>query len=228
MSHLCAPQQHKFVFINYSQKPVLGPYHGKAVGLGINDVHAVFPSLFIIHEMRVRGHNPFQPTNPTLPQTLEWQNWIVSDNLFNEDTNTFNRDHVIATNHNVNTPWQNLATNTNTGHSDGPSGGYMLLLDNSVVDEILAATRQSASWKACEMEGLVSWAGTADENIRKYISSVPVARSRLLVKFSQLMVTLITRFLGSLLLESVTHFCGPHAARQGSIERSQARALAAL
>jgi len=161
------------VLINYSHNPNLHLFHGKAVGLDINDSHAVFPSLFIIHEMRVRGHNPFQPANPTVPETFEWQDWIISDNLFNETTNAFNRD-VRAINRNVNVPSQNRATNS--GRSDGPSGGHMIVLDNDVIDEILAATRQSASWKACEMEGSLSWSGTAEENIQKYISSVPVSQ----------------------------------------------------
>ena len=156
------------MLINYSHNRDLDPFHGKAVGLDINDSHAVFPSLFIIHEMRVRGHNPFHPTNPTIPETFGWQDWIVSDNLFNETTNAFNRD-VRAINRYTNVPLQNRPT---TGRSDGPSGGHTIVLDNSVIDEILAATRQSASWKACEMEGSISWSGTAEENIQKYISSV--------------------------------------------------------
>ncbi len=53
----------------------------------------------------------------------------------------------------------------------GPSsGGYSLELNASVVTDILAATRNSASWKACEEEGR-SWTGTAEENIQKYVSS---------------------------------------------------------
>jgi hypothetical protein len=43
-----------------------------------------------------------------------------------------------------------------------------LALNQGVINEILAATRASASWKACEMEG------TSEENIEKHISTIGV------------------------------------------------------
>ena len=46
-------------------------------------------------------------------------------------------------------------------------------LNADVIDDILAATYASASWKACQMEG-TSWAGTGEENIKKYVSSIGV------------------------------------------------------
>src|SRR5216684_8247246 len=48
-----------------------------------------------------------------------------------------------------------------------------LVLDTDTIVTILAATRGSNSWKACQMEG-TSWDGTAEENIQKYVSSVGI------------------------------------------------------
>ena len=60
-------QIQKFVFINYADEPSLSKFHGKAVALDIKDHHALFPSLFIIHEMRIQGfHPPFHPC-PIIP-----------------------------------------------------------------------------------------------------------------------------------------------------------------
>lgn len=50
-----------FVFVNYSNQPELQQFHGTVVGIESDDAHAPFSSLFIIHEMRVRGFRPFQP-----------------------------------------------------------------------------------------------------------------------------------------------------------------------
>ena len=59
-----------------------------------------------------------------------------------------------------------------TTSAGGPSSGERTLeLNASVVADILAATRASASWKACVEEGTSSWTGTTEENIQKYVSS---------------------------------------------------------
>ena len=47
----------KFVFINYSGNEYLQEFHGKAIAIDVKDKYAPFASLFIIHEMRVRGFN---------------------------------------------------------------------------------------------------------------------------------------------------------------------------
>jgi hypothetical protein len=38
--------------------------------------------MFIIHEMRVRGFHPFQPVAPTVPDDIPWQDWILSNQVF--------------------------------------------------------------------------------------------------------------------------------------------------
>ncbi|KIJ48099.1 hypothetical protein M422DRAFT_28569 [Sphaerobolus stellatus SS14] len=47
----------KFISINYSGAEVLEEFHGKAVALDINDRYAPFPSIFIIHAMRVPSNS---------------------------------------------------------------------------------------------------------------------------------------------------------------------------
>jgi len=78
-------QLQKFVFVNYSNRPSVAPFHGKAVALDIKDRYAPFPSLFIIHEMRVRGFNPFQPTDPDIGGA-SWQDWVYSDGVFDNSS----------------------------------------------------------------------------------------------------------------------------------------------
>ncbi|KAF9474136.1 hypothetical protein BDN70DRAFT_936897 [Pholiota conissans] len=56
-------------------------------------------------------------------------------------------------------------TTPSTG--DTFSGGRRLAQNADVIADILTATRESPSWKACRIEG-TSWAGTAEENIEKY------------------------------------------------------------
>jgi hypothetical protein len=79
------------VFINYSDQPAFRQFHGKAIALDINDRHAPFPSLFIIHEMRVRGFHPFQPLIPDIPNVIQWQDWILSGGALDTDSNSFIR-----------------------------------------------------------------------------------------------------------------------------------------
>ncbi|KAG2075212.1 hypothetical protein BDR04DRAFT_1150510 [Suillus decipiens] len=86
------PDIRKFVFVNFSGDDNLQQFHGKAIALDMKDHHAPFPSLFIIHEMRVRGYHPFQPIAPAMPDDIPWQDWISSDGVFDNETDTFNRD----------------------------------------------------------------------------------------------------------------------------------------
>ncbi|KIJ50474.1 hypothetical protein M422DRAFT_159636 [Sphaerobolus stellatus SS14] len=157
----------KFIFINYSGTRLLEEFHGKAVALDINDRYAPFPSIFIIHEMRVRGFNPFQPITYDIPDTVPWQDWILSDGVFDEASNSFIRDLPPANNEpDLGGSPPQLQPTTSAG-----GGGNTLELNADVINTILAATRAMPSWKACQMEG-TSWDGTAEENIQKYASVI--------------------------------------------------------
>jgi hypothetical protein len=163
------------VFINYSDQPDFRQFHGKAIALDINDRHVPFPSLFIIHEMRVRGFHPFQPLIPDIPRVIQWQDWILSSGVLDIFSDSFIRKD----------PSDNDADNDDDNEpipQDQPmmpivggtsSGGRTLALNADVITEILAATYALPSWRACEMEG-TSWVGTAEENIQKYVSSIGV------------------------------------------------------
>ncbi|EJC98420.1 uncharacterized protein FOMMEDRAFT_114187 [Fomitiporia mediterranea MF3/22] len=170
------PDIRKFVFVNYSEDAFLRQYHGKAIALDVGDRYAPFPSLFIVHEMRVRGFHPFRPIQPDIGDGIPWQDWILSDDVLMDNTsnNYFNRD----------SPPHNGESNafgqprvlfqpgtTTTG--GGSSGGRTLALNDNVIADILAATRELPSWKACQMEGM-GWSGTAEENIQKYVSTFDV------------------------------------------------------
>jgi hypothetical protein len=162
------------VLVNFSGNGLLDSLHGKAVALDIRDRHAPFPSLFIIHEMRVRGFHPFEPVSPDIADDVRWQDWILSSGVLRADGGSHyfereerprdGRDSVFEQ------PEPQLLPMNPT---NAPSGSRGLALNNDVIAEILAATRAMPSWKACEMEGM-SWDGTAEENIKKYISSIGV------------------------------------------------------
>ncbi|KAI0249131.1 hypothetical protein BJV78DRAFT_1378325 [Lactifluus subvellereus] len=161
-----SPETHKFVFVNYSGHPDLQQFHGKAIALDITQRYAPFPSLFIIHEWRVRGFHPFKPTQPTMPNEIAWQDWIISDGVFDSASGSFNRN-----------PSSDISSQQlqlqpmNAGETS--SGGHTLALNADVIADILAATHAMPSWKACQMEG-TSWTGTAEENIQKYVSSIRI------------------------------------------------------
>ena len=155
------------MFINYSGHEYLQKFHGKAIALDIKDRYAPFPSLFIIHEIRVRGFHPFQPVAPTVPDDILWQDWILSGQVFDNTSNSFKRDS-LPPNDNGRSAEAQLPFHPMT---TAPSSQRTLALNADIIADILAATRAMPSWKACEVEG-TSWTGTAEENIQKYISSI--------------------------------------------------------
>ena len=165
------------MFVNYSNQPILEQFHGKAIGLDIRDRHAPFASLFILHEMRVRGFHPFEPTDPAMPDDVPWQDWILSDSVFDNVTGSFKRDSPPDNTDNGNNRFsaqsqpQFQPTTTSTGVAS--SGERRLTMNADVIAEILAATHAMPSWKACQVDG-TSWTGTAQENIEKYVSSIGV------------------------------------------------------
>ena len=165
-------QNRKFVFINYSDAPSLREFHGKTIPLDIQDRHAPFPSLFIIHEMRVRGFHPFAPINPAMSNDIGWQDWILSDGVLDNPSRSFKRNSPPRNPNSTAQPQPQFPpATTNTG--DPSSGGRTLALNVDVIADTLAVTRAMPSWRACQIEGM-SWNGTAEENIEKYISSIGV------------------------------------------------------
>ena len=165
-------QVHKFVFINFSNSKDLEQYHGKAVALDIRDVYAPFPSLFIIHEMRVRGANPFEPVSLAISDDLPWQDWISSDGVFDDTSGSFNRAAPPDNgNGDKSGPASAQTQVPTTSGGGGSSVGLTLELNSDVIAEILSATRAMPSWKACQMEGTIL-TGTAEESIQKDVSSM--------------------------------------------------------
>ncbi|KAH9166430.1 hypothetical protein EDB89DRAFT_2101415 [Lactarius sanguifluus] len=156
-----SPETKKFIYINYSNHPSLEQFHGKAIALDIRAHYAPFASLFVIHEWRVRGFNPFQPIiTPTIPAQILWQDWIMSSGLLDENLG-FKRDGSPSDDNIFHTSTSGVHTSTGEVTLDSE-------LSNDVVAKILAATHAQPSWKACELEN-AGWNGTADENMKKYL-----------------------------------------------------------
>jgi len=175
------PDIRKFVLVNYSNEPILQQYHGKAIALDIRHRYAPFPSLFIIHAMRVRGFHPFEPLEPAMSDGSPWQDWILSDSVFDNASDSFKRDSPPddgANSDNDDTDDDSFGTQSQTqfqpttmSTGDTSSGGRRLMLNADVIADILAATHAMPSWKACQVDG-TSWTGTAQENIQKYVSTI--------------------------------------------------------
>ncbi|KAF5325850.1 hypothetical protein D9611_001054 [Ephemerocybe angulata] len=177
------PEVQKYVFINFSNHEDYEEFHGKAVALDVGDRHAPPPALFIIHEMRVRGNHPFEPIEQYVPDKPSWQDWILSKGVLDTASDSLKRDKPPGSENDphitIDDSFPALATfapstvNTDDAPSSA-SGQRKLELNADVVRDILTATRESESWKACVREG-TSWEGTADENTKKYSDRVGVS-----------------------------------------------------
>jgi hypothetical protein len=160
----------RLVLVNYSDQynELLQPYHGKAIALDIADQYAPFPSSFIIHEMRVRGFHPFHNPHPEVPSddAIQWENWITTRGVWDDARSQFHRHRP----HGSGAPRlpQIRLMDTSGGGESSASGMQRLELNNKVIADILAATREMPSWKECEIEGTSS-TGTAEENRQKYL-----------------------------------------------------------
>ncbi|TRM66516.1 hypothetical protein BD626DRAFT_545722 [Schizophyllum amplum] len=159
-----SPEKRRFIFIDQSDDGYYRKYHGKAIALDVSDRYAPFATLFLIHEQRVRGHWPFAPVVPDLPQDTAWQDWIVSSGYLRDPASTdsplFQRDWP------QHDPTSSEASSFHPV-SGGPATSTGLALNDDVVAQILDATRNSLSWKTSVLEN-TSWEGTAEENIEKY------------------------------------------------------------
>jgi hypothetical protein len=165
----------RFVLVNYSDQynELLQPYHGKAIALDIADKYTPFPSSFIIHEMRVRGFRPFHNPHPEVPfdDAVQWVNWITTRGVWDDARGQFHRHrpHGSGASRLPQMPSMTPMDTSGSGGEPSASGMQRLELNNKVIADILAATREMPSWKECEIEG-TSWTGTAEENRQKYLA----------------------------------------------------------
>ncbi|KIY42955.1 hypothetical protein FISHEDRAFT_54426 [Fistulina hepatica ATCC 64428] len=143
------PDIHKFILINFSNNPYFQQFHGKAITLDVRDCHTPFPSLFIIHEMHVRGFYPFRLVVPNMPDDILWQHWILSDGVFNNVSGSFNRDGPPPSSISM----QPLVPGFQppTMDTGGPSSGrHMVVLNEDIIADILMATHAMPFWKASD------------------------------------------------------------------------------
>ncbi|KAF8967452.1 hypothetical protein BDZ97DRAFT_1656381 [Flammula alnicola] len=165
------PEIRKFVFIDFSRfggRPN-DKYHGKAALLDIDHRLCPFPNIFLVHEMRVRGCWPFL-TDRDISQDPEFPNWRgpLASNVEDSTTRTSIIPAFVAMT--AGTSGSGVEGRDPSGpaaEQTGNSGTIRLTLDDSTIQEIVTASRELPSWKACELEG-TSWEGTADENVTKY------------------------------------------------------------
>ncbi|KXN82327.1 hypothetical protein AN958_02708 [Leucoagaricus sp. SymC.cos] len=128
--------------------------------------------------MHVHRFHPFKPIEPDMPNIGPWQDWITSDGVFNNVSDSFKCDNPPNNGDNNNN--NSFSTQSQLQHqpmmmsTGGTSSGKCKVTMNAdVITEILMAMCAMPSWKACQMEGM-SWMGMAQENIEKYISSIGI------------------------------------------------------
>lgn len=166
-------QKHgKYILVNYSDIQSLQPYHCKVIAIDTVHRFSPFPGLFIIHEMRVRGHNPFRPTRFDLT-SIAWADWILQDGTILDDKVAFIHDLPETSGSNDGGAPSHSQPSSSLNPGNANSGDYTVELNDQVIADILAASRTMPTWRACQMEG-TTWAGTAEENIKEYVSNIGV------------------------------------------------------
>ncbi len=114
----------KFIFVHYDtygRSPELEPYHGKAIGLDINDQHVPLPLLLLVHEFRVRGTNFYQHgPMPEVEVTTDWQDWMVDQHVVNmRDDGSFTLNRTLGP-----SPSAGQPSNEQTQVASGSTSGY--------------------------------------------------------------------------------------------------------
>lgn len=137
-------------------------FHNKAVALDLDDRYVPFPSIFILHEVRVCARYPFLPTTIDIPTDIPWQDWVVSDGVWNDSLQSFYREKPLRL------PRAGPSRPIAEGSTYASSSSLSRTLDDVVIGNILAATWARPTWKACQIEG-TSWTGTGEENKERYL-----------------------------------------------------------
>ncbi|KAH8823148.1 hypothetical protein DL96DRAFT_1616802 [Flagelloscypha sp. PMI_526] len=158
----------KFIFINHSQSPEFEEYHGKAILLDPDNRRVPFYTLFIIHECRVRGMNPFAADRP-IESSFPYHNWTVRSSATsnNIEENPSTSDHRTLPLSQPSSAPQNNSSNEPSSSSAQFVTFTHPLASPEMLEEMVRRQRTENTWKACVMEG-TSWEGTTQENIDKY------------------------------------------------------------
>lgn len=155
-----SPINRKFIMVNHShvKHGWLEDYHGRAIALDPDHPYAPFPGLFLIHEQRVRGFRPFSPS-PNIPEEIlppRWGPIAKKSDLFVGGEQS-----------------QHLTPSGNVSSDPALDNMRELTIDDATIQEILQASWNSESWKACVQENN-SWDGTTEENISKYLQQTSI------------------------------------------------------
>lgn len=154
--------------------PHLNEFHGKAIGLDIEDIRAPLPLLCLVHEYMARGRNFYQPT-PDVEVTGGWQEWMISEGVVNENDDgsfSFNREAPTSG------PPADQSLNVEKSPATqvaSTSGSRAMIMPptDDLIKELMAVQRTMPSWKASQKDAM-GWEGTAEENMKKYVENIGV------------------------------------------------------
>jgi len=118
--------------------------------------------------MSIHGFHPFQPIVPTVFNDIHWQDWILSDQVFDNTLDSFKCDPPPP-NHNSNFSVQaQLPFHPMMMSADSASSSQCTLaLNADITTDILTVMHAMLSWKACQVEGKLEW-----HSGRKHLSSI--------------------------------------------------------
>jgi hypothetical protein len=188
-------QPRQFVLINYSHYRELEPYHGRTVNLKADDKHMPLQSLFLFHEMRVRGRWPLKyDRNIALPlQQQQWMSTADDDIDTDTDRDGDGGDGTDREHHSGDTDIMSDVTPTSS-FTQGQSGGSLQqqsqssdrslhhpaagpahrtititspFTNRAELEGLRRSFTQEPNWIATLIEN-ESWGGTSEENAAKW------------------------------------------------------------
>lgn len=125
--------------------------------------------------MRVRGFNPFQAPIIELGIDPSWQDWISDFDVFDSSKCVFKRDRKQRgpdpPGANPSSTSMPPASSTAAASSSRTRTILIGPPDEDVIDDVLTSMHAMPTWRAEVLEGMI-WDGTADENVRQYVTGM--------------------------------------------------------
>jgi hypothetical protein len=150
-------QTNEFILINHSRSPAYENIHGNILHFNTTTKRCPFPTAFLWHECRVRGHHPTHGDRPvTVKRGVRCGGSCGG--------------HVGVYGPSIGSTGGGEQVGGHAADIYIPHDAMSFIpmrLEGDKLAPWLQAARQHSSWKGCVVEN-TSWDGTAEENIEKY------------------------------------------------------------